>query len=150
MMRRAVLAFFVLSCLTGSLKAAVKIGSAAFGAIEARSIGPATMSGRIMAIDAVHREPRIMYVGAASGGVWKSINGGATFKPVFDKYTQSIGAIAIDQGHPDTVWVGTGESDTRNSSSVGTGIYKTTDGGESWQKMGLENSERISRIVIDP
>lgn len=128
----------------------VKIDSNTFGAIQARSIGPAAMSGRIMAIDAVINEPRIIYVGAASGGVWKSINGGTTFKPVFDKYTQSIGAIAIDQDHPETVWVGTGESDTRNSSSVGTGIYKTTDGGENWQLMGLEKSERISKIVIDP
>jgi photosystem II stability/assembly factor-like uncharacterized protein len=129
---------------------AVKIDSNTFGAITARSIGPAKMSGRIMTIDAINNEPRIVYVGAASGGVWKSINGGTTFKPIFDKYTQSIGAITIDQSHPDTVWVGTGESCTRNSSSVGTGIYKTTDAGENWTLMGLEKSERISRIVIDP
>lgn len=130
--------------------AAVKIDSNTFGAVSARSIGPAKMSGRIMAIDAVNSEPRIVYVGAASGGVWKSLNSGTSFKPVFDKYTQSIGAITIDQNHPDTVWVGTGESCTRNSSSVGTGIYKTTDAGENWTLMGLEKSERISKIVIDP
>ncbi len=136
--------------LSSMVQAAVKIDSGTFGAIEARSIGPATMSGRIEAIDAVHTDPRIVYVGAASGGVWKSINGGTTFKPVFDKYSQSIGAIAIDQAHPATVWVGTGESDTRNSSSIGTGIYKSTDAGENWQLMGLEKSERIARIAVDP
>ena len=137
-------------CAASGIYAQVKVDASTFGAIEARAIGPATMSGRIMAIDAVAKEPRIIYVGAASGGVWKSINSGTSFKPVFDKYTQSIGAIAIDQNHPDTVWVGTGESDTRNSVSVGTGIYKTTDGGENWQMMGLEKSEHISRIIVDP
>ncbi len=131
-------------------KNAVKIDSYTFGAIEARAIGPAVMSGRIMSIDAVAKNPNIIYVGAAGGGVWKSIDGGVTFKPVFDKYTQSIGDITIDQNHPDTVWVGTGESDTRNSVSVGTGIYKTTDGGDNWHLMGLEHSERIADIVIDP
>ncbi|MEN3333197.1 MAG: hypothetical protein V7641_2562 [Blastocatellia bacterium] len=128
----------------------VKIDSSTFGAIEARHIGPAITSGRIAAIDGVANNPRILYVGAAGGGVWKSINGGTSFKPVFDKYTQSIGAITIDQAHPETVWVGTGETWTRNSTSVGTGLYKTTDGGDSWKRVGLENSERISRIVIDP
>src|SRR5205085_715550 len=73
-----------------------------------------------------------------------------TFKPIFDKYTQSIGAIAVDQSHTDTVWVGTGEPWVRNSTSVGTGIYKSTDGGETWERMGLENTERIAKIVVDP
>lgn len=140
----------LLLCGVNGIYAQVKVDASTFGAIEARAIGPAAMSGRVEAIDAVAKEPRIVYVGAASGGVWKSINSGTSFKPVFDKYTQSIGAIAIDQNHPDTVWVGTGESDTRNSVSVGTGIYKTTDAGENWQLMGLEKSERISRIIVDP
>ncbi len=122
----------------------------AFGAIRARSIGPAVMGGRISHIEAVNSDPRIIYVGTASGGLWKSTSGGTTFKPIFDKYTQSIGALAIDQAHPDTVWVGTGEHAVRNSVSIGDGIYKTTDGGETWQHMGLENSERISSIRIDP
>jgi photosystem II stability/assembly factor-like uncharacterized protein len=130
--------------------AKIKIDASTFGAIEARHLGPAVMGGRIMAIDAVNKTPRIIYVGAASGGVWKSINGGTTFKPIFDKYTQSIGAIAVDQAHPDTVWVGTGESCTRNSASVGTGLYKTTDGGETWSLVGLEKSERISKILVHP
>ncbi|MFQ5824130.1 MAG: glycosyl hydrolase [bacterium] len=128
----------------------IKIDSNTFGAIEARAIGPAVMGGRIAALDAVNSNPRIIYVGAASGGVWKSINGGTTFKPVFDKHTQSIGAITIDQAHPDTVWVGTGEGWVRNSVSVGTGVYETTDGGETWKLMGLEKSERISCILIHP
>ncbi len=121
-----------------------------FGAIEARHIGPARMSGRISAIDAVFDDYRIIYVGSAGGGVWKSINAGVTFEPVFDKYTQSIGAVRIDQNHPDTVWIGSGEPWTRNSVSVGDGIYKTTNAGKSWKKLGLENTERITRIEINP
>ena len=113
----------------------IKIDSYTFGAIEARAIGPAVMSGRIMTIDAVVTNPNIIYVGAASGGVWKSIDAGVSFKPIFDKFTQSIGDITIDQTHPDTIWVGTGESDTRNSVSVGTGIYKSTDGGDNWSSV---------------
>lgn len=128
----------------------VKIDSTIFSGVEARSIGPAVMSGRIMAIDAVNSDPNIIYVGAASGGVWKSTNGGINFKPIFDKYTQSIGAIAVDQSNPNIVWVGTGEGCTRNSVSVGTGLYKSTDGGERWRLVGLKDSERISKILIDP
>ena len=152
-MKRARVAFRSFFCFILLLPLtihAAKIDSGTFGAMEARSIGPATMSGRIAAMDAVNSDPRIVYVGAASGGVWKSINGGTTFKPVFDKYSQSIGAIAIDPSKPEIVWVGTGESDTRNSVSIGTGLYKTTDGGENWQLLGLEKSERIARIAIDP
>lgn len=128
----------------------IKIDSYTFGEIEARSIGPTVMGGRISAMDAVNKSPRIIYVGAAGGGVWKSIDGGASFKPIFDKYTQSIGAIAIDQAHPDTVWVGTGETWVRNSVSVGTGLYKTTDGGDNWTLVGLDSTERIGKIVINP
>jgi photosystem II stability/assembly factor-like uncharacterized protein len=128
----------------------VKVSKNTFGAIEARHIGPATMSGRIAALDAVQSDPRILYVGSASGGLWKSKNGGVQFKAIFDKYCQAIGAVTIDQNHPDTVWVGTGEIWTRNSTSVGDGIYKTSDGGENWKKMGLENTERIGKIIIHP
>lgn len=129
----------------------VEIDSDTFGAIEARAIGPAVMGGRIAALDAVNgSNGRIIYVGAANGGIWKSTNGGTIFEPVFDDHTQSIGAIAVDQAHPDTVWVGTGESWVRNSVSLGTGLYKTTDGGENWQRVGLEDSERISAIRVHP
>lgn len=129
---------------------AVKIDTYTFGAIEARCIGPAVMGGRISALDAVAKSPKIIYVGAAGGGVWKSVNSGTSFKPIFDKYTQSIGAIAIDQAHPDTVWVGTGETWVRNSVSVGTGLYKSTDGGDNWSLVGLDSTERIGKILINP
>ncbi|MFM7217109.1 MAG: WD40/YVTN/BNR-like repeat-containing protein, partial [Bacteroidota bacterium] len=127
-----------------------KVTSSLFGMMEARPIGPAVMGGRITAIDAVNDDPRNLFVGSAGGGVWKSTNGGATFKPVFDKYCQSIGAIAIDQKHPDVVFVGTGESNMRNSVSIGNGIYKSTDGGENWIPLGLDSTEHISRIAISP
>ena len=128
----------------------VKIDADTFGGLEARSIGPAAMSGRITALDAVLGNRLTVWVGSASGGVWKSVDGGLRFKPVFDKHAQSIGAIQVDPKDPKTVWVGTGESCTRNSVSVGDGVYKTNDGGENWQKMGLADSERIAKIVIDP
>lgn len=127
-----------------------QVTDATFGDIEGRQIGPARMSGRISCIDAENKNPNILWVGAAGGGVWKSINQGTTFKSVFDEYSQSIGTIAIDQNHPDTVWVGTGEVWVRNSVSTGTGIYRTINGGEKWEFMGLPKSERIGRILIDP
>ncbi len=130
--------------------AAVEIDSNTFGALRARSIGPAVMSGRIAAIDAAAGDPLVIYAGAASGGVWKSSDAGLTWKPVFDEHSQSIGAIRIDPRDPQTVWVGTGESWTRNSISIGTGLYRSADGGDSWQLMGLADSERISRIQVHP
>jgi len=136
--------------VTGRADETVKIDSATLGGLRARSIGPAVMGGRIAAIDGVGGSPATVWVGAASGGVWKSTDDGTTFKPVFDDYNQSIGAIAVDPSKHDTVWVGTGESWMRNSVSVGNGLYKTTDGGESWKLTGLEDSEHIARIAVDP
>ncbi len=136
-----------ISCVAA---AQVKVTSSMFGALETRQIGPATMSGRITAIDAISKNTRILYVGTAGGGVWKSTTAGVSFKPVFDKYCQSIGALVIDQKNPETVWVGTGESNMRNSVSVGTGIYRTNDGGSNWKLMGLDSVEHISKIIIDP
>jgi photosystem II stability/assembly factor-like uncharacterized protein len=127
-----------------------QVTDATFGDIEGRQIGPARMSGRISCIDAENRNPNVLWVGAAGGGVWKSKNQGTTFKSVFDEQSQSIGTITIDQKHPDTVWVGTGEVWVRNSVSIGTGIYRTINGGEKWELMGLPKSERIGRILIDP
>jgi photosystem II stability/assembly factor-like uncharacterized protein len=120
--------------------------------LGARNIGSAAMSGRVAALAAVHEGERLtIYVGAASGGVWKSTNGGTTFKPVFDKQdVQSIGALAIDPKDPKIVWAGSGEGWMRNSVSIGDGIYKSTDAGETWTNMGLSNSERIVKILIDP
>ena len=127
-----------------------KITSATFGDVAARSIGPATMGGRITCIQGVDASPKTVFVGSAGGGVWKTEDGGVSFKSVFERYCQSIGAIAIDQQHPDTVWVGTGESNMRNTVSIGNGIYMSKDGGENWQNMGLPNSEHISKIIIHP
>jgi photosystem II stability/assembly factor-like uncharacterized protein len=129
-----------------------KFDSDSFSGLGARNIGSATMSGRVSAVAAIKEDGRLtVYIGAASGGVWKSSNGGTTFKPVFDKEAvQSIGALAIDPQAPKTIWAGTGESWTRNSVSIGNGIYKSTDGGDSWTNMGLPNSERISKIIVDP
>jgi photosystem II stability/assembly factor-like uncharacterized protein len=118
-----------------------------------RNIGSATMSGRISAVAAAHEKSGgiVLYVGAASGGVWKSTDGGTTFRPKFDKQSaQSIGSIAIDPNNTNTIWVGSGEAWTRNSVSVGDGIYKSTDGGETWNNMGLPNSERIVKIAVNP
>ena len=128
----------------------VELDSNSFGGLQARAIGPAATGGRIAAIDAVAEEPLTVYVGAAGGGVWRSRDGGTTFRPVFDEQTQSIGAIAVDPRSPKTVWVGTGESWTRNSVSVGDGVYRSTDGGDHWERMGLEKSERIARLQVDP
>src|SRR6185312_4030591 len=130
----------------------VKYDSGTISGLNARNIGSAAMSGRIAAIDAVDENGKVtVFVGSASGGVWKSINGATTFRPVFDKQdVQSIGAITIDPSNHKTVWVGTGESWTRNSVSIGNGIYKSTDGGETWTNMGLGEYERIVRIIVNP
>jgi photosystem II stability/assembly factor-like uncharacterized protein len=131
----------------------VTVDSFTFGGLEARAIGPAAMAGRIAAIEGIPgtpEAPATIYVGGADGGVWRSRDGGTTWKPVFDEQTQSIGAIAADPQQPKTVWVGTGESWTRNSVSIGDGVYRTTDGGDSWEHLGLDKSERIARIAVDP
>lgn len=156
----AVLAFMTL--VVGILPAsAQKFTYNTFGTLRARGIGPATSSGRITAIEAVYtnvdparsKDRRLtVYIGAAAGGVWKSKDGGTTVKPVFDKEKQhSVGAMALDMNHGDSVlWVGTGESNVRNSVSIGGGLYKTTDGGETWQLLGLEKVERIAKIALNP
>ncbi len=130
----------------------IKVDSETISGLSARNIGSATMSGRVTSIDGVQEGQRLtVYIGAASGGVWKSVNGGTTFKPVFDKQpVQSIGAITIDPKDPKTIWVGTGEAWTRNSTSMGDGVYKSVDGGENWTNMGLRDSERIAKIIVDP
>ena len=123
----------------------------AFGRLEWRSIGPANMGGRIADVEGVPGDPNVVYVASASGGLWKTTNAGVTWKPIFDRQgTISIGDIALTPGNPDVVWVGTGESNVRNSVSFGDGVYKSTDGGRTWQHMGLKDSEHISAIVINP
>lgn len=122
-----------------------------FEKMKARSVGPAGMSGRITCIDVVHNQPNIIYVGAASGGVWRSTSGGTKWQPITDTLaTINIGALAIQQSNPSVIWVGTGEGNPRNSQSSGFGLYKTMDGGRSWELMGLENTRNIHRILIHP
>ena len=117
----------------------------------ARNIGPGGMSGRTTAIDVVHDDPKVIYIGTASGGIWKSKSGGVSWKPIFnDQITASIGSIAIQQSNPDIVWAGTGEGNPRNSLNGGFGIFKSLDGGVSWKSMGLEYTRHIHRIIIHP
>ena len=119
--------------------------------MKARSIGPAGMSGRIVAIDAVTSNPDVVYAGAASGGVWKTVDGGVSWNPVFDNEKLiNVGAIKICQSNPDVIWVGTGEGNPRNSINIGGGIYKSPDGGKTWKLMGLKETRNIHRILIDP
>lgn len=126
------------------------INSSTFGMMEARWLGPGTMSGRITAIEGVAQDGKTLYVGTAGGGIWKSTNAGASFKPIFDKYCQSIGAIAIDPQNPKVIYAGTGESNMRNTVSIGDGLYKSNDAGDNWVKLGLEKTEHIAKIVINP
>ncbi len=137
------------------------LNSAVWGNLTPRALGPATCSGRITAIEAVYvpvdsahsRDRRlVIYVGSAAGGVFKSRDGGVTFEPVFDKQDyQSVGALALDPRHQDSVlWVGTGESNVRNSVSIGGGLYRTSDGGKTWKKVGFDSVERIAKIALDP
>jgi photosystem II stability/assembly factor-like uncharacterized protein len=139
-------------CVAASAQQAVKFDAATISGLPVRNIGSATMSGRIAAVAAVNENGRLtVFIGAASGGVWKSVNGGTTFKPVFDRQSvQSVGAIAIDPSNPKIIWVGSGEAWTRNSVSIGDGVYKSTDGGENWTNMGLKDSEHIAKILVDP
>ncbi|MFQ5640475.1 MAG: hypothetical protein ACE5IR_21045 [bacterium] len=129
---------------------AQKLDMEKFEGMKARAIGPAGMSGRVTAIDAVVSNPDIIYVGTASGGLWKSTSGGINWQPIFDDQpVSSIGAVAITQSNPDVVWVGTGEGNPRNSQSSGNGVYKSLDGGKNWIHLGLDNTRNIHRILID-
>jgi photosystem II stability/assembly factor-like uncharacterized protein len=150
---KALVASALLLASPALAQGAAKLDDSVISGLGIRNIGSAAMSGRIAALDAIHRDngETILYIGAASGGVWKSTDLGTTFTPKFDhEDVQSIGAVAIDPSSPDTVWVGTGEAWTRNSVSIGDGVYKTTDGGETWTNMGLKESERITRIAVSP
>jgi len=110
----------------------------------------AGMSGRITAIDVNLRDKDHIYVGAASGGVWESKNGGITWKPIFDDQpTQSIGALEINQANPAEIWAGTGEGNPRNSHNSGAGVYKSLDAGKTWKCMGLEKTKLIHRVIVN-
>jgi len=133
------------------LAAIAEVDPALLSGMKARSIGPAGMSGRVAAIDVSPHDTNVIYVGAATGGVWKSTNGGSHWQPVFDKQdVHAVGAIAVSPVNPNLVWVGTGEGNVRNSASVGRGVYRSLDAGKTWQHMGLPNSERIHRLIPHP
>ena len=137
--------------LLGWTSAMAQVEVSQLSAMKARSIGPAGMSGRISAIEAVAANPNIIYAGAATGGLWKSTTGGVKWEPLMDDLpAPSIGAIAVFQSAPDIVWVGTGERNRRNSAGVGTGIYKSMDGGHTWTHVGLEGTEAIDAIILHP
>jgi len=128
---------------------AQKIDQEQFKSLSFRNIGPAGMSGRITAIDVDLSDPDIIYVGSASGGVFKSVNGGLTWDPIFDDQpVLSIGSIKINQKNPSEIWVGTGEGNPRNSVNCGAGIFKSLDAGKTWTRMGLEKTKVIHRIII--
>lgn len=122
-----------------------------FDALHFRSIGPATMSGRVSSLAVYEANPAVFYVGTAHGGLWKTESNGNLFTPMLQhEGLMSIGAVSVSQGNPDLVWVGTGEANNRQSTSWGEGVYKSTDGGETFAHMGLRDSRVVSRIVIDP
>ena len=122
-----------------------------FQSLSWRNIGPAIMGGRLTDIEGIPGKPEVLYVASASGGLWKTVDGGITWKPIFDRMpVQSIGDIALAPSNPEIVWVGTGEDNPRNSTSFGVGVFKSTDGGKTWKYMGLKETERISRILINP
>jgi photosystem II stability/assembly factor-like uncharacterized protein len=122
-----------------------------FSGLKFRLIGPAAASGRVMSIAVNPKNKFEYYVGVASGGVWKTVNDGTTWTPVFDKEgSYSIGGVTLDPNDPAVVWVGTGESNSQRSVSYGDGIYRSDDGGKNWKNLGLKKSEHIGRVAIDP
>lgn len=141
----------VLLLMFAGAAGAAPVDPALLAGLKARAIGPAAMSGRVAAIVADPADPRTVYVGAASGGVWKSRDAGIRWEPVFDREdVHAIGALALDPQNPEVVWVGSGEGNVRNSASIGRGVYRSTDGGATWSHLGLAQSERIHRIVVHP
>jgi photosystem II stability/assembly factor-like uncharacterized protein len=137
--------------LFGILSSAAAQSVSLLDRLEWRSIGPAAMGGRISAIDAIPGDPRLVYAATGSGGLFKSVNGGVTWQPIFERpETISIGDIAIDPKQPDHIWVGTGEANVRNSVSIGGGMYYSPDGGKTWEHRGLEQTMTISRVALDP
>jgi photosystem II stability/assembly factor-like uncharacterized protein len=147
----ALLLVLFITCLAASAQRASVPPETLLDRLTFRSIGPATMGGRVDDFAVFERQPSIFYVGTATGGVWKTVNNGTTWETVFDRQDiASIGAVAVASDNPNLVWVGTGEDNNRQSSSWGTGVYKSIDGGRTWKNMGLAESRQIGRIVIDP
>ena len=139
-----------LACLGGLLLAQPNY-DATLKNLKFRSIGPATMGGRVDDLAIVENDPRVIFVGAAAGGIFKTINGGLTWTPVFDDQPNpSIGDLALAPSNPSVIYCGTGEANNRQSSSWGNGVYKSTDGGATWQHLGLRETHHIGRIVVHP
>ena len=134
-----------------AVKKPVEIESDTFSGLRARSIGPALTSGRVGDFAVNPDDPKHYFVAVSSGNVWKTVNGGITYEPVFDNYgSYSIGCVEMDPNNSNVVWVGTGENNSQRSVSFGDGVYKSVDGGASWKNMGLKESEHIGMIAIDP
>ncbi len=149
-MKKIVLLVFAIISIKISIAQTVDLFKQ-FKNLKPRSIGPAGMSGRVTSIDAVNTNPDIIYLGTASGGIWKTENAGAKWQPVFDEQPiQNIGAVAITQSNPSIIWAGTGEGNPRNSINIGEGIYKSLDAGKTWKMMGLQKTRNIHRIIINP
>ena len=147
---RSSLALVVLAASTAAAQSPA-LDAAMLAGVRFRSIGPATMSGRITDLAVSEADPTLMYVATATGGVWKSIDNAITMSPVFEKErVNSVGAVEIFQPDPNVVWVGTGEATNRQSSGWGDGVYKSIDGGKSWTNMGLPESGHIARIIAHP
>jgi photosystem II stability/assembly factor-like uncharacterized protein len=143
--------FFTLPLAQLQAGETVAIGPRLLDSLTLRCIGPATMGGRVVDLAVAEDKPAIMYVATASGGLWKTVNNGTTWKPIFDKQgTGSLGAVAVAPSDRNVVWAGTGEANPRNSVSWGDGVYKSTNGGRTWKNMGLRDSRHIGRIVIHP
>src|SRR5499427_6217601 len=150
-LRTVVVCLVSLGAMALNLTAAPQNPTDKFKNLEFREIGPAVMGGRIDDFAVVESNPNIVYVGTASGGVWKTVNNGTTWEPVFDKEgVSTIGDIALAPSDPSIIWVGTGEPNNRQSSSWGNGIYKSMDAGKSWTHMGLKDTHHIGRVVIHP
>jgi hypothetical protein len=129
----------------------VRADSAFLAQMRWRSIGPANMSGRVSGVVANPQNPKVIYAAFATGGVWKTVNAGTTWEPIFDRTgAHAVSEVALSLSDTNTVWAGTGEEDSRNSISPGNGVYKSTDGGRTWTNMGLRETQHIGRIVIHP
>jgi photosystem II stability/assembly factor-like uncharacterized protein len=152
-----IIACFILSAAEAQKKPSTEatkknlFEASVFEGLSFRFIGPGSASGRIADFAVNPRNPKEYFVAVASGGVWKTVNAGITYNPVFDSEgSYSIGCVALDPGNPNVVWVGTGENNNQRSVAYGDGVYKSEDGGKSWTNVGLKNSEHIGMIVVDP
>ena len=148
---RSLIAVSLLTLISVPESMAQKIPDQVVKSIEFREIGPTRQGGRYVDFAVMEKSPKVIYAATASGGLLKSTNNGQSWKFQFDQESvASIGAVALDQKDTSVVWVGTGEANNSRSSYWGNGVYKSTDGGETWKNMGLPESHHIGRILIDP